>query len=139
MLQVPKLRKFNGMLLKILVFGNPLVKEDSLPLGVMGKLQEKFPKIEFVLLDAAENIPEKEDLLILDTVFGIKTVKVLEDLEVFVQNKKLTMHDCDLGFQLLVMKKMGLLGKVKIVGVPPEYEEGKACKAVGRALRKLCK
>ncbi|OIO21310.1 hypothetical protein AUJ17_03200 [Candidatus Micrarchaeota archaeon CG1_02_47_40] len=127
------------MLLKILVFGNPLVKEDSLPLRVMGKLQGKFPKIEFVLLDAAENIPEKEDLIILDTVFGIKTVKMIEELEIFVQNKKLTMHDCDLGFQLLVMKKMGLLGKVKIIGVPPEYGEEKARNAVERAIRKLCK
>ena len=32
---------------KILIFGNPIVKEDSMPLKLKAKLENRFPDIEF--------------------------------------------------------------------------------------------
>jgi len=60
--------------LRIYVFGNLLVKEDSSSLKLLPELQKKFPKIEFIVVDPNENFPPagEKDLIILDTVLGIK-------------------------------------------------------------------
>jgi len=64
----------------IYVFGNPLVKEDSLPLKLIGKLRKEFPSLEFKEFDTVEDLTERE-LNIIDTVKGIKKVELIEDQE----------------------------------------------------------
>ena len=60
---------------KILIFGNPLLKEDSLPLRLIDDLRKAYPEIEFREFDPNENL-EKEgrNLVIIDTVEGIDRV-----------------------------------------------------------------
>jgi len=60
--------------MKIYVFGNPLVEEDSLAIKLIPSLQKKFPNIQFVIADPNENFPPEgeKDLIIIDTVKGIK-------------------------------------------------------------------
>mgnify|MGYP001559860477 CR=1 FL=1 len=41
---------------KVLVFGNPLLEQDSIPLRLIGRLRERFPKIEFTEFDPNENM-----------------------------------------------------------------------------------
>ncbi|MBU0530074.1 MAG: hypothetical protein KKC05_00195 [Nanoarchaeota archaeon] len=113
--------------MKIFVFGNPLVDQDSLPLKLITHLQESFPEIIFVELDPQENL---EDIggspVILDTVFGIKEVKVIEDIDKLEDSPRFSMHDFDLGTNLKLLRKMGKIDSVKIIGVPPELSEEEA-------------
>ena len=107
--------------MKIYVFGNPLVKDDSIPLQILPQLKKKFREVEFVITDPNENFPPEgnKDLVILDTVKGIKK-PVLLDLDNFEKQTKtpISPHDYDLLFHLLLLKKMKKINSVKIIGIP---------------------
>lgn len=112
--------------MKIYVFGNPLLKEDSLPLKILPALKKLFPCIKFVVVDPNENFPPKgeKNLVILDTVIGIKEPMILDldDFDPPAGGKKTpaSPHDYDLLFHLLLLKKLGKIKKIKIIGVPKE-------------------
>lgn len=122
---------------KIFIFGNPLVDKDSLPLKLMDKLSERFPEIEFVDLDPNENLDIGTNPVILDTVFGIKETKLLEDMDKIEDSPKFSMHDFDLGTNLKLLRKMGRLDSVKIICIPPDMSEGKAFEQVASLIKKL--
>ncbi|VVB65951.1 Uncharacterised protein [Candidatus Gugararchaeum adminiculabundum] len=129
------------MKMKILVFGNPLVAEDSIALKLMNGLKRKFPKVEFREFDSAENLEgEGRDLLILDAAKGIKKVELLgsgnlgKDLEKLENPKAYSMHDFDLGITLKLLKKMGEIDSVRIIAVPSDYGEKKALEEVGKMI-----
>lgn len=128
--------------LRILVFGNPLVKEDALPLELLPDLQREFPNLEFVEFDAAEDL-EKEvrdgELLIIDSVKGLDRVRLITDIGCISTSKIYTMHDFDLGMTLKLLKKMGMLKGVKIFGVPTSYGKKKAMKELKKLLGKFLK
>lgn len=111
--------------MKIYVFGNPLVPEDSVPLQILPELKKKFPTIEFVVTDPNEDFPpdDEKDLVIIDTVMGIKKPMIL-DLDSFERKKNtpVSPHDYDLLFHLLILKKLKRLNKVIIVGIPNKIE-----------------
>ncbi len=109
--------------MRIYVFGNPLIKEDSLPLKLISQLKKIFPKIEFVTADPNENFPPKneKDLVILDTIKGIKEPIIL-DLDDFNNQSSaktpISPHDYDLLFHLLLLKKLKRVNKILIIGIP---------------------
>ncbi len=122
---------------KILIFGNPLVPEDSLPLRLLPKLRKAFQNIEFKELDAAEEIEnEGRDLVILDTAKGIDKVTVIDDIGKIQTEKIYSMHDFDLGLTLKLLKKMKKIDSVRIIAVPMGYDEKKALDEVGKYLAK---
>ncbi|MBI2233252.1 MAG: hypothetical protein HYU56_04990 [Candidatus Aenigmarchaeota archaeon] len=121
----------------IYVAGNPLVKEDSIPLRIMAKLQEDFKHFEFRELEPTDNPPEEKTLHIIDTVIGIDNVRVIKDIDSLVTGKVYSLHDFDLGFNLKLMKKMGKLKGVRIIGVPAHMKEHLALKGVRKALRNM--
>ena len=108
--------------LKIFVFGNVFIREDSLPIKLLPDLQKAFPKIEFIVTDPNDNFPPpgEKDLIILDTVKGIKKPMVL-DLKDFEETGKtpISPHDYDLLFHLLLLRKLKRLNSVRIIGIPP--------------------
>lgn len=114
--------------MKIYVFGNPLVAEDSLPLLILPQLQNKFPDIHFTVVDPNENFPPEgeRDLIILDTVKGISEVTLLDysDLATIEKNP-ISPHDYDLLLHLLLLKKMEKINKVKIIGIPQKSNDKK--------------
>lgn len=113
--------------LKILVFGNPLVAEDSLPLRLMPTLRQRFPSVEFKEFDAAENLEDEgRDLVILDTAKGPDRVVLLEGIESIETGKIYSMHDFDLALTLKLLKKLKLVDSVRIIAVPAGYPEKKA-------------
>ena len=122
---------------KVLVFGNILLKEDSLPLRIIPALREKLPGVDFAVFDPNEQL-EKEghDLLILDTALGIKKVTLFseKDLARLETEKRYSAHDFDLGFSLRFLLKLGKVSSVKIIGVPPRYPEEKAVEEIARIL-----
>ncbi|MEW6036546.1 MAG: hypothetical protein AB1529_08095 [Candidatus Micrarchaeota archaeon] len=108
--------------MKVLVFGNPLVRKDSIALRMLPALRKRFPEVEFREADAAENLEsEGRDLLILDSAEGIRGVTVLEGIERLEMSKAYSMHDFDLPITLKLMKKLGRLDSVRIIAVPHGY------------------
>jgi Ni,Fe-hydrogenase maturation factor len=119
--------------MKILVFGNPLVKQDNLALRLIPWLQKEFPHDDFKEFDPTENLEaeiENGKLAILDVAEGIEKVIVIEDIDKLELIKSCSMHDCDLAFNLKLLKKIGKLKGVKIIGLPMEMSEEIAIKEV---------
>ena len=104
---------------KILVFGNRMLKNDSLPILLMPDLRKRFPGVEFVEFDPNENLErEGRNLKIIDTIDGIDKVVVLTDIDSIQSSPSVSMHDFDLGYSLKLLKKLGLVDSVIIFGVP---------------------
>lgn len=119
----------------IFIVGNPLVKQDGMPLKIMPVLREKLPQFEFVVFEPTRmDIPHNEDLVFVDTVEGLKEVRALNDVSKIQAFKACSLHDFDLGAQLLILKKFGMLGKVKIVGVPAKGKIGEITEKVAAML-----
>lgn len=119
----------------ICVFGNPDLKEDSLPIRILPRLQEKFPEIEFKHLDPNEDWEIPENLVVIDTVVGINDVLTFSKLEYFSNPPRVSMHDFDALSYLKYLKKLGKIKKIKIIGLPPTIAQEKALKQVSLILR----
>ncbi len=120
----------------VYVFGNPLVREDSLPLELIDKLRKEFPSLDFKEFDTVEELQERE-LNIIDTVKGIKKVELIEDIDKIITDKIYSMHDFDLGYNLKLLKKMKMIDKVRIFGIPMNMDKKKAFLELSRLLRKV--
>jgi Ni,Fe-hydrogenase maturation factor len=123
--------------MKLLVFGNILVKEDNLALKLIPRLRKEFPNIEFKEFDPTENLEaEIEDgkLYILDVVQNIKDPLIIKDFDQLQTNKVYSMHDFDLAFNLKLLKKIGKLKEIEIIGLPTEMDEEKAITSIGKML-----
>ena len=108
----------------IYIFGNPLLDFDNLPLKLAPKLEKLFPEIDFVITDPSENLkPIDGELIIIDTVEGIKKVILIDDIGKLETSKIYSLHDFDLAFNLKLLQKIGKLKRVKIFGVPMDGDE----------------
>lgn len=104
---------------KILVFGNPLVDRDSLPLEIIPRLQKEFRGIKFQQFDAAEELQkEGKEIYLIDSVEGIEDVMVIKDIDMLIAGKAFSLHDFDLGHTLKLLRKIKAIDKVVIFGVP---------------------
>ncbi|HIH23049.1 TPA: hypothetical protein HA238_04940 [Candidatus Micrarchaeota archaeon] len=117
--------------MKILVFGNKLVKKDSLALSVADALAGTLRNrgVEFKEFDTAENLEDEgPNITILDVASGIKKVTVFEesDLGKFEKSPIYSMHDFDLEITLKLLKKIGKIKTVGIIAIPMDYEKKKA-------------
>jgi len=123
--------------MKVLVFGNLLLENDSLPLRLLPKLRERFFDVEFKEVDPTEGLEsEGRDLVILDSVEGIDEVMVIDSIERLHANRVCSMHDFDLGYNLKLLKKVGKIDSVRIIGVPMGIGEGEAMNQIQSILRK---
>jgi Ni,Fe-hydrogenase maturation factor len=126
--------------MKILVFGNIIEEKDSLALRILPKLREEFPQVEFKEFDPTENLEaeiEQGKLKILDVVEGIDKVIVIKDIEQLKQDKIYSMHDFDLGFNLKLLRKIGKLKEVEIIGLPMNMKEEEAIEEIKRIIKFL--
>ncbi len=109
---------------KFLVFGNPMVHIDSMPLKLIGRLRKEFPEIEFKEFDPNENLEsEGRNLSIIDTIEGIDRVVSITDIDAIQTQRVYSMHDFDLGHALKILKKLNYLDSVKIFGIPMKISE----------------
>lgn len=120
----------------IYVFGNPLVREDSLPLKLIGMLRKEFPSLEFKEFDTVEDLEFEKELNIIDSVKGIKKVEIIEDIDKIVTDKIYSMHDFDLGYNLKLWKKMKMIDKVRIYGIPVKIDEKEALDQLCKIIKK---
>lgn len=122
----------------VLVFGNPLVPEDSLALRILPKLRKQFPSVEFVELDATEELTEYgQHLIILDVAKGIEKPAIITDLKHLELDRVLTMHDFDLAWNLKILKTAGKIKSVKIIALPYKLDEKKALEAAAALIKKV--
>lgn len=121
----------------VYVFGNPDLPDDSLPLKLIPELQKKFPQIQFETKDPNEEWDVPEELVIIDTVQGIRAVTVFDDLAAFAPAPRVTMHDFDAYANLRLLQKLGKLRKIKIIGIPAAAPENEALQEAILAIKNL--
>ena len=122
--------------MKIYVLGNPLVKEDSLPIKLIPKLKKELPNHEIIEIDPSEDFPKQKELVIIDTVINAKKINIITDINRIQLGSIVSLHDFDLGYNLKLMKKFKLIEKVKIIGIPPSYDEEKAIAEIKKIIQK---
>ncbi len=114
---------------KVLVFGNALLKNDSIQIRLLPELRAEFPCIEFKECDPNDNLEnEGKELNILDCAKGISKVVLLNDIDNIETQKIYGMHDFDLGYSLKLMKKLGYLDKLNLFCVPTNMHRSTALK-----------
>ncbi len=124
--------------MKILVFGNSLVPQDSLPLRLVPRLRKLFLQIEFKEFDTAENLEDEgRDPVILDSAFGIDKVTLIEDIDSLQMSKTASMHDFDLPITLRILKKLKAIDSVRIIAIPANYPEKKALDESAAIIRSI--
>lgn len=120
---------------RVSVFGNPLVSQDSLPLKILPRLQKRFPEIEFIVEDPTEILNSDQDVWwIMDSAEGISQVMLIEDISLLKTNKKVSVHDYDLGLDLKLLLKLGKVKKIKIIALPVKIRVGKAYREVEKII-----
>ena len=124
-------------LFNVYVLGNLLFEADSLPIKILPKLKSSILNVNFIELDPTENLPQEDHLVIIDTILGIDKITILKDINKIESQKLCSLHDCDLGFNLKLMKKMGKIKDVTIIGVPSNHEEAKAIKELSYLVSQL--
>ena len=123
-----------GGIKKIFVFGNPDISVDATPVLLLPFLRERFPAIEFLFLDPNEEWEIPDPLLIIDTVMGIPGIHVFHGLDEFTKTPSISVHDFDALSQLRLLKKLGKLGEVTIIGVSPLLSQKEAEEKVAVSL-----
>lgn len=120
---------------KIFVFGNSLIENDSLALKIAKRLKGKVKGIKFEAVESLDDVEQKENLYIMDVAFGIEKVQVIENLEKLETKQPVSGHDFDLAIELKLLKKIGRIGKVKIIAIPAKYDLNKAVEEVKEMLK----
>ncbi len=69
-------------------------------------------------IDPTENFLPKEGSVIIDTVVGLNEVTLFKSLNDFVDSPAVSVHDYDLLLHLKLLKKLGKIQDVVILGIP---------------------
>lgn len=125
--------------MKVSVFGNPDLKEDSLGVRLIGKLRKQFPGVEFKVEDPVEGLRPPEDGLwvILDVAKGIEGVRVVNDLDKLIDERRVSLHDYGVGMELKLLKKLGKIKELRLIMVAMGMKEDKALRLVSQQLSQL--
>ncbi len=119
----------------VFVFGNPDVPEDSLPARIAPALAAAFPDLRFERKDPNEEWDVPEELTVIDVVAGLDAPRVFEDLDPFSAGPLVSLHDFDAYANLMLLKKLGRLKRIRIIGLPSGLAEDEALAAASAALR----
>jgi ADP-heptose:LPS heptosyltransferase len=119
---------------EIWVFGNPDLKNDSLPFKILPSLKKHFPDTDFVIKDPNEEWDLPKNLTIIDTVHGLEKITVFTSLDQFANVPRLSMHDFDLLTNLRWLDKINKLPPFTIIGLPPNMSQKKSAQAVIKLL-----
>ncbi len=109
---------------KIYCFGNPDLEDDAVALNLADELnKDKYLNNSFQFIKCTspdflltEEVPDQ--LIIIDVIKGIKDIKLITDLNKLKPTKTSTLHDFDLANTLKLLKSLGKLDKVLIIGIP---------------------
>ena len=118
--------------MKILVFGNKDIKEDSLAIEISKELENA------VVCEKPEDILKylNDEITILDVARGISKVTLIEDLDKVDSFRFCSLHDFDIGFFMKLLKEIGRIENIKIIGIPVNYDKGKGLKEINLLIEK---
>lgn len=119
----------------IYIFGNPDLAADALPVKLMPRLKKIFPTINFKHVDPHEEWAVPNKLWIIDTVVGLKTVRLFHDLNIFQKSPRVSLHDFDAYANLLLLQKLNKLKSCAIIGVPPKINAQLALNKITALIR----
>ena len=122
---------------KVFVFGNTLIEKDSLAHKVVEKLKGKLEGIEFEAVESFDDMETTEDLYIIDVCLGLENVETIEDIDKLEAKHPVSVHDFDLALELKIRKKIGRIGRVKIIAIPVDYPLEKAVAETKEVLEKI--
>lgn len=121
---------------KILICGNPIDPQDSLPIKLQTALTREFPDIQFEVFDPTEELPKTEkEPVIIDTIHGIQKVEKFTSLQDFKESPRISPHDYDLYINLMLLQKIGKIKGFTIIGLPPHYSKKQALEKLKEILR----
>lgn len=125
--------------MNILVFGNPLLEKDALPLQLLADLRKIFPATQFTEFDTAEDLEQEgPEITVLDTVEGIEKCEIITDFSRFEKTSRgISLHDFDVRETVLLLQKMGLITHATVIAIPPHYNQKKALEETTALIRKL--
>lgn len=103
-------------------FGNEFISIDSLAKQIVSDIERDniFPDVEFIYAITPEELfaESGKNIYIIDVVSNIKSVLLIEDIDYLTTLDIKTLHDFDLAYFLKIMKKIGQISEVKIIGIP---------------------
>ena len=102
----------------VLCFGNEFIKEDALAKEIADEIT--IPNVEFKKCDSVGDVFAYKDynIFIMDVVKNAKDVMVFDDIDKLNAPQLYSLHDFDLSFFLKLMKGIGKMNKIKIIGLP---------------------
>jgi hypothetical protein len=120
---------------KVFCFGNEFYEKDNLAVLIGRELNvEGFI---FLACDNPNILAEEKNPIIIDVVKDLSDVRLIDDIDRIIPPKINTMHDFDLGFHLKLLKEIGEIDKITIIGIPMAGDKEKIKKEVNRILRSL--
>lgn len=120
--------------MKILCFGNRFVRGDNISLKLADSL--KIKGVEFLKCEDLSDLERiNDDVTIIDTVLGLKEIEVIDDINDLQLGKMYSLHDFDLGFHLKLMRELGKIKSVKIIGIPIRMKLEDAQKEIAELLK----
>mgnify|MGYP001344903027 CR=1 FL=1 len=122
-------------MIRILVFGNPYLKEDTLALKVAQSLE--IEGVEFKATANLNDLLDEKYEAILDVAYGVPRVVLLDNLDKLKEHKLVSLHDYDVSFFLKLMKAMGKLQQVKIIAISITYDFEKALEETSKLIKSL--
>ena len=104
--------------MKILIFGNPHLKEDNLAIKVCEYIKQQMPeqRLEFIeIKDTFQLLNENlENSIVIDVVQNLEKVQIINPEQ--LKNSSIqTAHDFDAGFFIKLTKQ-----KPRIIGIPQQ-------------------
>jgi Ni,Fe-hydrogenase maturation factor len=122
----------------LLVFGNEYFEGDNLAVNVAKELDLDNIAVERCYsVDDLFNYYCYEKILVMDVVKGIDRVMLVEDINKIKEHKLYSLHDFDLGFFLKLMKRLGNLKELKIIGIPQKGDRNKIKEEVLEILKRI--
>jgi Ni,Fe-hydrogenase maturation factor len=111
---------------KILIFGNPYLKDDNLAVKVGKKLGTEGYKVVFCSSPDDLLNHNLDSSVILDVAKGIDKLTLFDDIDSLEFSVIFSLHDFDLSYFLKLLKATGKLKKANIIGIPQGYSDKKA-------------
>lgn len=104
---------------KIYCYGNTDFDGDEVAHTLAKKYFDFHDKFKFILSNSPNDVLISEgEVVIMDVVKGIRDVQILTSIDDLKLCHSLSCHDLDLAFYLKLMKEVGKINDVKIIGLP---------------------
>lgn len=123
----------------IYIFGNKNYINDTIALNLTPVISAEFPEIKLVHADPTEEFRPDNGSIIVDNVIGIKKVTVFKSLDEFKLFPQISVHDYDLLLHLQLLKKLGKIDKITIIGIPVGLKSDDISNEVISLIRKFLK